>query len=116
MKIHASHCMMAASVKMTTSLGRACHTGEISIRLNNSKSSPNLELSSTRGCRSILVTHLLLPRCIGKWIQVEVIMVGAGLMTDFGDQSACRVNVGVDGDLRCVPLLLLPYFQGLIKT
>ena len=117
MKIHASHCMTAAIVKMTTSLGRACHKGEISILLNDSKLCPNLELSSAHGCRKNLVIHLRLHRCIDKWIQADMVMVGAELITNFGDWSACRVNVVVvDGDLRDVPLLLLPYFQGLLKT
>ena len=116
MKIHASHCMVAAIVKTMKSLDLACYKGHTSILLNDSRECSNLELSSSRGCRRSLVVHLLLSGCIGKWIQTDLLMVVAKLMTDVGDWTVCRVNVVVDVDFRYVPLLLLPYFQGLSKT
>ena len=110
MKIRAIHCMMAAASGKMMMPNHG--TGEISLRLNDLTSSP---ISCNRGCRSILVIHPRLPRC-GSWIQVEVIMAVAGEVSDFGDRSVCVVDVVVvDGYLRCVPLILLPYFQGSIR-
>ena len=96
MKIHASHCMVAAIAKTMKSLDLACYKGHTSILLNDSREYSNLELSSSLGCRSSLVIHLFLRRCIGKWIQADLLMVVAKLMTDVGGWSACRVNVVVD--------------------
>ena len=102
-----------ANVKTMKSLDLACCKGHISILLNELMWYPR---AYTLRCRRSLVVHLLLSGCIGKWIQTDLLMVVAKLMTDVGDWTVCRVNVVVDVDFRYVPLLLLPYFQGLSKT
>ena len=89
MKIHASHYMVAAIAKTMKSLDLACCKVRTSILLNNSRECSNLELSSSRGCRRSLVVHLLLPGCIGKWIQADLLMVVAKLMTEVAECSVC---------------------------